>query len=304
MNKKREIMKKLLSMAICLIILLIPSFSAFASQDIYLEEAEVTFSLPDDWIVLTRGMADDDPNVLRGGYNATELNKYFEENSIYLNAGPEGLPYELVITISDSEIQDFSLYSESELEDIGAAIDEDFASRGIQVNSYHLEDAGNESFIVLYHSQNHEDNPVYSKQYYTTNNYVAINFTLHSYTGTLESYMEQELDDIVNSVDFAITVDPEEDTDYAPTQAQEPFVPAADVPSDGVADSATAQASAESASGGSWIVIVLVAAAAVIAVVVIIAVVLSNKKKKQTPVPQGFTGAPPSGLYGRAAGAG
>ena len=169
----------------------------YAIPDLYMK-----VQVPKDWIVFTRDVAEDDPNLSVIGLDAQSLKTLFEENGVYLDA------YQ---TEPFAEIS-FVMHNEGELYDLRRLSDEEFeewvendapARLGYTVNGYSVYDHKQARFISIYVQQDINGTPAYGKQYFTIVNGQGISVNMFSYTGEeLTTAQEAALKSIVDGITF------------------------------------------------------------------------------------------------------
>lgn len=195
-----RIFKALLS--ICLVFCLLPSH-AFAANTIYeLDELGMSIELPSDHVVFTRDIKANDPNLSAYGLTKDEMSSLMLERSIYLNAWDEDVSYEIIVTMIDSPLEDFNQFSDTSLNQFALALKTEYASMGITFIRSDLYQHSQAKFAKIYISQPNNGDTAYGLQYYTVYNGKAINITLQSYSGEIDSSREAIIQNIVDTIHF------------------------------------------------------------------------------------------------------
>ena len=177
--------------------------AAFAAGSSYkLDELGMSIELPQDYIVFTRDIKSNDPNLSAYGLTRDELYSLMVDGCIYLNAWDKDLNYEIIVTMTDSPVEDFNLYSDTALMDLASSAEDEYRNYGITYIKSELYQHSQAKFIKIYISQQSNGSTVYGLEYSTVYNSKAINITLQSYSGKINSSKEAILKEIVDSVRF------------------------------------------------------------------------------------------------------
>lgn len=209
-------MKKLLSVILIALLLLSASIGAQAeTATLYrIEEMGMSVSVPEELVVFTRDIPADDPRLSAYGFDREQLLSTFRQSNIYLNAIPTEGNYEIVVTMIDSPLSDFNALSDSMLQTLLESLESQFENYGLQVDSIEIYPHSQAKFGFFRYSREGNGSRIYSQQYYTVYGGKAINFTLHSYAGEVDSVMAAQLKAIVDSAAF----------DGAPVTTPEPEI--------------------------------------------------------------------------------
>lgn len=197
-------MKRILSvfLSFCLAVCLL-TISAFATGNTYeLDELGMSIELPPDYIVFTRDIKANDPNLSAYGLTKDGLSSLMQERSIYLNAWDEDINYEIIVTMLDSPFEDYNQFSDTSLSAFVSALDTEYAGLGITMIRSDIYQHSQAKFAKIYISQPNNGGIAYGLQYNTVYDGQAINITLQSYSGKIDSSKEAVLKNIVDSVHF------------------------------------------------------------------------------------------------------
>ena len=197
---KRRCMR--IYMAFILVLLLSTSAYAVNAVEYELEELGLTVSMPSDYVVFTRNISANDPNL--GAYSLTKdgLSSLMTERNIYLNGWDEDVNQEIIFTMIDSPLVDFNLYSDTTLATMATSFVSGYADMGVTVIKSGVYQHSQAKFLKIYISQPNGDSTAYGLQYYTVYADKAINITLQSYSGQITSSQESTLKGVVDSVKF------------------------------------------------------------------------------------------------------
>lgn len=196
--------------------LLVVSVSA-AGSEYWLDEVGMTMEIPADLVVFTRDIQSDDPNLRAYGLTKDELSSLMLEQSIYLNAWDPDINYEIIVTMIKSPFEDYNQFSDTMLSTLISAFEEDYERSGMTWIRSELYQHRQAKFAKIYISQPMNGETVYGLQYHTVYDGKAINLTLHSYSGPIDSNAETVLQEIVEDVRF--DTEPQYKTPPAETEA-------------------------------------------------------------------------------------
>ena len=183
----------------------LPGTLAFAAFNTYkLKQLELEVDIPPEYSVITRDTPSTDSVFANLGTTKSALMNQFEKNSIYLNAISNTYNEEIVVTMEENIIDNFSSFSDTMLESIASSLVEEYSDFGAEITSYNIYKHSQAKFIKLYFKIQSES--VFGIQYYTVYGGKAINITLRSYEdrGTYTEFYRQTraIETIVNSVRF------------------------------------------------------------------------------------------------------
>ena len=185
-----------------LICCFIPTCAYAADKTYNLVELGMSIDIPSDHIVFTRNMNEDDPNLDAYGLTKDGFLSLMTERSIYLNAWDVDVNYEIIVTMVDSPLEDFSQQSDTTLTTLAASLGPEYKNAGITLTDYEIYQHSQTKFIKLHISQSNNGSTVYGVQYHTVCDGKAINITMQSYAGKVSSANETILRDIVDSARF------------------------------------------------------------------------------------------------------
>lgn len=209
-------MKRVLSLFVALLLAMVllcnPVFAASSTYD--LDELDLEVTIPSGYSVITRDTSANNPIFSRLGVTKATLLEHFVSGNIYLNAVSDNYNEEIVVTMTENIISNFSVLSDSALEVLASALVDQYVDYGISVSKYEVYQHSQAKFIKLYFADTAKT--VHALQYYTIYDGKAMNFTMRSYEGSLSSRQEYAIKAMVDSIkyDNAPPVsEPGEDTD-------------------------------------------------------------------------------------------
>lgn len=211
-------MKKFCFLILMLTLLFMMSTTAFAaSNETYrLDELGLSIDIPSDYVVFTRDIADDDPNLSVYGLNKNDMSDLMESRNLYLDAWDTYVNFEITVTMTDISISDFNLISDTTLNFLASSFTEEYASYGITIDTCEIYQHDQAKFLKIYQSKPDGANIVYGLQYYTVYDHKAINITMLSYSGAIDSEKGSILASIVKTVHFdqePLRMEPPPDTE-------------------------------------------------------------------------------------------
>ncbi len=213
-------MKKLKRLILCLlsISVLLSSFASttvFAANGKYrIEEAKLEVTIPATYTVITRNTPSNAEIFTRLGLSYSAFMSNMKSSSIYLEAVSNSHSEEIIFTCQENAISDFTLLSDTALNTLAPTIMDKMEEHGISVIKYDIFHHSKAKFLRIYWADS--ANSRYGLQYYTVRDNTAMNFTLQSYEGSINSRQESVMKTVVDSVkyDTPSPVVPEgEDTD-------------------------------------------------------------------------------------------
>lgn len=197
-------MKRIFSIILLLTIAISISTTAYAasSKTYILDDLGMSIDIPSEYVVFTRNISDNDPNLSIYGLNKDDISELMESGNIFLNAWDDVVNFEIIVTMIDSPISDFNLMSDTMLNTLASSFKTEYANSGVTVEKYEIYQHDQAKFIKIYINQPNGTDKAYGLQYYTVYDNKAINVTMHSYSGKIDSEKESILKSIVSTVHF------------------------------------------------------------------------------------------------------
>ncbi|MBE6810081.1 MAG: zinc ribbon domain-containing protein [Ruminococcaceae bacterium] len=213
MKKIKRLIIFLLSIAVILSAFL-PTTASAANGRYRIEEAKLEVTIPATYTVITRNTPSNAEIFTRLGLSYSAFMSNMKSGSIYLDAVSDSHSEEIVFTCQENIISDFSLLSDTLLNTLATTTINEMEKLGISVIKYDIYHHSQAKFLRIYWSDS--ANFRYGLQYYTVRDNTAMNFTLQSYEGSINSRQESVMKTVVDSVEYdtaSPVVSEGEDTD-------------------------------------------------------------------------------------------
>lgn len=130
------------------------------------------------------------------------LSSLMSERSIYLNAWDNDVNYEIIVTMTESLLEDYNQLSDTTLNGLVSALETEYAAMGVTLIRSDLYQHSQAKFARIYISQPNNGGTAYGLQYNTVYDGKAINITLQSYSGEVDSDKEAIIQKIVDTAHF------------------------------------------------------------------------------------------------------
>ena len=177
--------------------------SAYAADSTYrLDKLGIYIDLPSDYVVFTRDIDANDPNLNAYGLTKEGLSSLMSDRHIFLNAWDKSITHEIIVTMTDSQFEDYNQFSDTILNAFVSTLESGYEDSGVTFIRSDLYQHNQAKFVKIYTSQPNGEDTVYGLQYHTVCNSKAINITLQSYAGDIDSFKEALLQKIVDSIQF------------------------------------------------------------------------------------------------------
>ena len=189
---------------------------AFADGTTYnVEELGMDITLPAKYSVIMRN-TDENAKIFDNlGTTKAEINKYFEENNIYLNAISDVDNKEIVVTMTPIASSVFSFLDDSTLKQFESYMSETYSNMGLNITNCEIYQSSNSKYVKLLFSD--KSGSINGLQYYTVRDKIAINITMRSYDGTISSAKADEMKGIIDNIKYnaklLVTEQDEDDED-------------------------------------------------------------------------------------------
>lgn len=160
---------KLFAIILCCTLMLSFSMSVHAAgtTEYTLDELGMTVFMPSDYIVFTRDINANDPNLASYGLTKDSMSSLMDDRNIYLNGWDEDINQEIIVTMIDSPLIDFNLYSNTTLSTMATSFESEYKNAGVTVIKYEIYQHSQAKFLKIYISQPNGDSTAYGLQYYT-----------------------------------------------------------------------------------------------------------------------------------------
>ena len=167
-----------------------------------LEELELRLALPDELLVYTREIPDDDPNLATYGLTKDTLLERMQASNVYLDAWDVGATFEITVTMMRSEMPSFYQLPDSLLLTLSSTLEADFEAMDIELLGVELFAHSQTKFLKIDCAHSRYGDPIRALQFYTVYDGMAINVTLLSFSGRIDADQAALLCGIVDSLRF------------------------------------------------------------------------------------------------------
>lgn len=193
---------RLLVLALTLLFVLSPAAFAASRETYRLDDLGMSIDIPSEYVVFTRDIADDDPNLSAYGLNKNDLSDLMESRNLYLDIWDTYVSFEITVTMTDNSISDFNLISDTALNVLASSFTDEFASYGLTIETWEIYQHDQAKFLKIYENMPKGTDMVYGLQYYTVYDHKAISITMSSYSGAIDAEKEAILASILDTVHF------------------------------------------------------------------------------------------------------
>ena len=132
----RRVLSLFFALFLVMVLLCNPVFAASGTYD--LDELELQITIPSGYSVVTRDTPASDPIFSDLGISKSALISHFEASNIYLNAISNAYNEEVVVTMTENSLSNFSLLSDTALETLTSALVDQYTNYGINVSKYEV----------------------------------------------------------------------------------------------------------------------------------------------------------------------
>lgn len=201
----------LLALALCIPLFFVPVCAAGTNR-YDLDELYMQIDIPASLLVYKQDIPADDPVLAELGVDPAEMEAFYRDHHIYLNAVDPNAVYEIRVTMYDDDdsqkIFNYSLYDDAAMNSFMDDKSEEFAAYGRQVQSCTVQWGNPATYLVIDSTASDENEIIYIRQYATIYNGLAINIELYSYNRSLTNELQNLLQNIVSSISFTQTLTP------------------------------------------------------------------------------------------------
>ena len=215
-------MKKLSFILVLVLLLQLCSVSAYAADTKHfkLEELDMEMDIPADYVVFTRDIDSSDRNLQKYGLTKGTLLQQFENSNIYLDAWNKDARYEILVTMTDSVLDDYNLLSDTVLNTLSSSTKSLFKDMGYEcTNTNHIQQEKQAKFLDYFLENANEK--IFCHEYNTVYAGKTINISFFIYTDkkNLEDYLFEAnmANDIIDSVKFGTAPQKKPAPEYTPS---------------------------------------------------------------------------------------
>lgn len=196
--------------ALTLLLLGFPHLVGYAAENTYrLDELGLSVTIPVHLITFTRNTDENDPVFAELGITKEQMDSIMESGNLYLDAiSPDG-SYEVTVTMSEIQLDDFSGYSDDELLELTSQFNDVYAEDGVEIDGTIVKGIESEGVEVYDHPQekflrHHLKIPEYCDaiQYYTVRGGKLIMVQIRTDIGGLTNYRTDMIKRVVDSIEF------------------------------------------------------------------------------------------------------
>lgn len=199
-----RVRKSVIVLCLFLLISIVLPAAVHAADTTYsLDELGMDITLPNDYIVFTREIRDDDPNLAAYGLTKEGLSSLMLSDHIYLDAWDENVNREIFIRMTNTPFVDFSQYDDAMLLSFASTLGSEYENNGITYIKSEVYEHEQRKFIKIYTKQPYENRTTYGLQYGSIQGGKAIFITLYSFVGSIGTDEEVLLKTIVDGTKFA-----------------------------------------------------------------------------------------------------
>lgn len=186
------------------ILLCCPVISAVGNTTYYIPEGDISLDIPDNYVVLTRDIEEDDLILEAFGLSKEEAISKLEEADLDLDAFDLTGTFDICVSINDLDSGglDFNDYSDSELLEVYDVESLNASSGYAEITSVEVYDQGIMKFVRVYSTQDYGSVKAGLIEYITACNNKIYEISLYSYSGQVNSAQESTLKNIVDSISF------------------------------------------------------------------------------------------------------
>lgn len=166
----------------------------------YIPSLGLSIEFPENYEVVTREMVE---NGYFTEYQSNEeICNDWQTNHIYANAFVALGQNEIVVTMTELSMSDFSDLSDESLEEVAKQIEAAYPSYGIYISEWDVYRTDDNAFIRMWFPNPLFGDSAWSLQYYTIKNNHAYNFTYHSYYAEISLHHEETMEYVVSTIQF------------------------------------------------------------------------------------------------------
>lgn len=195
-------MKRLVCVFVMCILLasLFLNVASAEGQRVYLSEIDLSVTFPEDYLVYTQSMDDDDPLLASIGLTAAELREalvsLLHNAEAYSVEDPDIMIY---VNGNYNTITDFSNLSDSMLDMMAERMNDVAESNGLRVESYQWYKVNGRTYLVMEEQYFGISSDCYAYHFYTIHNNMAYNFALIDYSGKVSDHDREMMKAMVDS---------------------------------------------------------------------------------------------------------
>lgn len=194
-------MKRFFAWVLVLSLVLLPAGAAAAdSYDV--GELGMRFSIPEGHVVFTRNIDGNDPNLAKYGMTKEGLYTAMERENIYLSAWDPDRSYEIMVTSTPIELNNFNTIEDSVLLTMMDQTASTIEERGESYIGSEIYQHPQTKFLRVSMGKPEDPKSLYRLQYYTIYGHKAINITMISQGHVINTDWEGILQEVVDRMEI------------------------------------------------------------------------------------------------------
>lgn len=193
-------MKKVLCISFSLLFILFSAFSVYAENETYfISDLNISIDIPSDYNIFTRDIEEDSFTLKKFRYTKDELLETLEEKNIYFEAFKHYPNESIVITSQKIKVSDICIFEDDELESMIDDSIQAHEAKGAKVSDCKVYVNKKTTYLVTTIFDPIHGNAI---NYYTINNYEAINITCWTYENDLDNTKKEFFASIIDSITY------------------------------------------------------------------------------------------------------
>lgn len=197
----KRIFAGLLAVLLCSV-LVVGSAAADDRETIRLPELGLELDLWNDYVIFTRNIDRNDPNLEEYGLTKEDLYGMMLEGNIYLDAWDKDMTWEIVISMKEAPVKDYCKLSDTTLSLLASGVKNEYVKSGVGFLNFEICQYDQMKFIKLYYVDRGSESTTYSLQYQTVHDGKSIFITLNSFYSPIDTWAESIMKNIVSSIRF------------------------------------------------------------------------------------------------------
>lgn len=174
--------------------------------EVMIEEAQISVELPASCHLLRQEIPEDDTYISSVGADRGQIQAYFKEAGIVLDAIAADNKYEVVVTVTDNQdvryMHNLSSLGEEQIEELAESICSAYRTYEYNVSGYEVYETEDEKYLVFRFWQQSGEREVYCMQYYTIRGSFVYHITLRCFDEPITNETSQMIQQVINSVSF------------------------------------------------------------------------------------------------------
>lgn len=174
--------------------------------EVMIEDSQISMELPASCYLLRQEIPENDEYITNVGANREQIQAYFKEAGIVLDAIAANNEYEIVVTVNDNQdvryMHNLSSLGEEQIEELAKSICDTYRTYEYTVAGYEVYETEGAKYLVFRFWQKNDEREVYCMQYYTIKGSFVYHITLRCFDEPITNNLNQMMQKIINSVCF------------------------------------------------------------------------------------------------------